>query len=129
MLRRLRAWWGGWPLGQLAFLLALTLVGGLFVSSVLGTMARIGILPGFGFLGSSANFEIGESAIAMHGAERTRMEFSIPSRGLFGYRPEFLTDTRGEGVMSAVFDGYAAADGSLRTPTPDPAIIARLRLD
>ncbi len=53
--------------------------------------------------------------IAMHGAERTRMEFSIPSRGLFGYRPEFLTDTRGEGVMSAVFDGYEPYKGDIPT--------------
>ena len=60
---RIRAWWGGWPLGQLAFLGVLTLLGWLFVSNVLETMARVGILPGFGFLSSSANFEIGESAI------------------------------------------------------------------
>ena len=60
---RIRAWWGGWPLGQLAFLGVLALLGWLFVSNVLETMARVGILPGFGFLASSANFEIGESAI------------------------------------------------------------------
>ncbi len=60
---RIRAWWGGWPLGQLAFLGVLALLGWLFVSNVLETMARVGILPGFGFLSSSANFEIGESAI------------------------------------------------------------------
>ena len=53
--------------------------------------------------------------IAMQGAERTRMEFTIPSRGLFGYRPEFLTDTRGEGVMSAVFDGYEPYKGDIPT--------------
>ena len=43
------------------------------------------------------------------------MEFQIPSRGLFGYRPEFLTDTRGEGVMSAVFDGYEPFKGEIPT--------------
>ncbi|WP_418700765.1 hypothetical protein, partial [Barnesiella intestinihominis] len=32
-----------------------------------------------------------------------RLEFLIPSRGLFGYRSEFMTDTRGEGIMSSVF--------------------------
>ena len=40
-----------------------------------------------------------------------RLEFLIPSRGLFGYRSEFLTDTHGEGVMSAVFDGYEPVQG------------------
>ena len=37
---------------------------------------------------------------------RTRLEFLIPSRGLFGYKSQFLTDTRGEGVMSSVFEKY-----------------------
>ena len=37
---------------------------------------------------------------------RMRLEFSIPSKCLFGYRSEFLTDTRGEGIISSVFDGY-----------------------
>jgi GTP-binding protein len=53
--------------------------------------------------------------VSMQGADRTRMEFTIPSRGLFGYRPEFLTDTRGEGVMSAVFDGYEPYKGDIPT--------------
>jgi len=53
--------------------------------------------------------------VSMQGSERTRMEFTIPSRGLFGYRPEFLTDTRGEGVMSAVFDGYEPYKGDIPT--------------
>ena len=38
---------------------------------------------------------------------RYRLEFLVPSRGLFGYRSEFLTDTHGEGVMSSVLDSYA----------------------
>ncbi|MDY3072447.1 MAG: GTP-binding protein, partial [Eubacteriales bacterium] len=38
---------------------------------------------------------------------RMRLEFIVPSRGLFGYRSEFMTDTRGEGIMSAVFHDYA----------------------
>ena len=42
---------------------------------------------------------------------RMRIEFLIPSRGLFGYRNEFLTDTRGEGIMNTVFHGYAALQG------------------
>ena len=44
---------------------------------------------------------------------RMRIEFSVPSRGLFGYRNEFLTDTRGEGIMAAVFDGYAPMKGDV----------------
>jgi len=44
---------------------------------------------------------------------RMRLEFLIPSRGLFGYRSEFLTDTRGEGVMSSVFDSYAPLKGEI----------------
>ena len=44
---------------------------------------------------------------------RTRLEFLIPSRGLFGYRNEFLTDTRGEGIMSSVFDSYQPFKGEI----------------
>ena len=43
------------------------------------------------------------------------MEFLIPSRGLFGYRGEFLTDTHGEGVMSAVFEDYEPYKGEIPT--------------
>ena len=41
----------------------------------------------------------------------TRLEFSIPSRGLIGYRGEFLTDTKGNGIMNTSFDGYAPYNG------------------
>ncbi len=44
---------------------------------------------------------------------RYRLEFLVPSRGLFGYRNEFLTDTRGEGVMSSVLDSYAPMKGEI----------------
>jgi len=44
---------------------------------------------------------------------RMRLEFLVPARGLFGYRNEFLTDTKGEGVMASVFDGYAPYKGDL----------------
>ena len=44
---------------------------------------------------------------------RMKIEFLIPSRGLFGYRSEFLTDTRGEGIMSTVFDSYAPVKGEV----------------
>ena len=42
-----------------------------------------------------------------------RIEYSIPSRCLFGYRSEFLTDTRGEGIMSSVLDSYAPMKGEI----------------
>jgi len=44
---------------------------------------------------------------------RTRLEFIIPSRGLFGYRSEFLTDTRGEGIINSIFEGYAPYKGDI----------------
>ncbi|MCC8069334.1 MAG: translational GTPase TypA [Ruminococcus sp.] len=44
---------------------------------------------------------------------RTRLEFLIPSRGLFGYKSEFLTDTKGEGIMSSVFEGYEPYKGDI----------------
>ncbi len=46
---------------------------------------------------------------------RMRIEFIIPSRGLFGYRNEFLTDTKGEGIMNTIFDGYAPFKGDIPT--------------
>jgi len=47
------------------------------------------------------------------GADRMRLEFLIPARGLFGYRTEFLTDTRGEGVLSSVFHSYQPYRGDI----------------
>jgi len=44
---------------------------------------------------------------------RMKMEFSIPARGLFGYKSEFLTDTKGEGIMSSIFDGYEKYKGEI----------------
>ena len=44
---------------------------------------------------------------------RYRLEFMVPSRGLFGYRSEFLTDTRGEGIMSSILDSYAPMKGEI----------------
>ena len=48
---------------------------------------------------------------------RMRVQFLVPSRGLFGYRSEFLTDTRGEGVMSAVFERYEPHKGEIARRT------------
>ena len=44
---------------------------------------------------------------------RMKIEFLVPARGLFGYRNEFLTDTKGEGIMASVFDSYAPYKGEL----------------
>ncbi len=44
---------------------------------------------------------------------RTRLQFLVPSRGLFGYKSQLLTDTRGEGVMSSVFDSYKPYKGEI----------------
>ncbi len=48
-----------------------------------------------------------------HGS-RMKMEFLIPSRGLFGFKSELLTDTRGEGVINSIFDGYAPYKGEIQ---------------
>src|SRR2546427_59145 len=48
-----------------------------------------------------------------HGTGRVRLEYRIPSRGLIGYRSEFLTDTRGTGLLNHLFDGYAEWQGGL----------------
>ncbi len=48
------------------------------------------------------------------GGNYTRMEFSIPSRGLIGYRGDFLTDTKGNGIMNTAFDGYAPYKGDIQ---------------
>ena len=44
---------------------------------------------------------------------RTRLEFIVPERGLFGYKNEFLTDTKGEGVMNSIFDSYQPYRGDI----------------
>jgi GTP-binding protein len=46
-----------------------------------------------------------------HGKGRVRLEFSMPARGLIGYRDEFLTDTKGTGIMNSLFSGYEAWRG------------------
>jgi GTP-binding protein len=48
-----------------------------------------------------------------HGTGRVGMEFRIPSRGLLGFRTQFLTDTRGSGIMTHVFDGYEPWQGEI----------------
>ncbi len=51
---------------------------------------------------------------SISGGTYTRLEFSIPARGLIGYRGEFLTDTKGNGIMNTVFDGYTPYKGDIQ---------------
>jgi len=48
-----------------------------------------------------------------HGTGRVRLEYRIPARGLIGYRTEFLTDTRGTGLLNHLFDGWDAWQGEI----------------
>ncbi|MDR1589523.1 MAG: translational GTPase TypA [Oscillospiraceae bacterium] len=59
----------------------------------------------------------GELAEMLPVGNRMRIQFRVPARGLFGYRGEFLSDTRGEGVMASVFDGYEPYKGELTRRT------------
>ncbi len=52
--------------------------------------------------------------MGLHGS-RMKIEYSIPARCLFGYRSEFLTDTRGEGIINSIFDGYQPYKGEVTT--------------
>jgi GTP-binding protein len=58
-----------------------------------------------------------------HGTGWVRMEYRVPARGLIGFRTEFLTETRGTGVLHHVFDGWEAWAGELRT-RPTGALVA-----
>jgi GTP-binding protein len=58
-----------------------------------------------------------------HGSGRVRLEFRLPSRGLIGFRTEFLTDTRGTGLMNHLFDGYAPWQGDI-PHRPTGALVA-----
>ena len=51
-----------------------------------------------------------------HGSGRVRLEFDVPARGLIGFRTEFLTDTRGTGLLHHIFDGLPAV--GRRHPAP-----------
>ena len=57
----------------------------------------------------------GELQTMVPQGSRVKMEFLIPARGLFGYKNEFLTDTKGEGIMASVFDSYAPYKGDIPT--------------
>jgi GTP-binding protein len=59
------------------------------------------------------------------GSGRVRLEFVIPSRGLIGFRSYFLTDTRGTGIMNALFNGYAPWQGQIQARTNGAMIADR----
>lgn len=56
--------------------------------------------------------ELRNMSVAGNGS--TRLEFSIPARGLIGYRGEFMTDTKGNGIINTIFDGYGPYKGDLQ---------------
>jgi GTP-binding protein len=58
-----------------------------------------------------------------HGSGWVRLEYQVPSRGLIGFRTEFLTETRGTGLLHHVFDGYVPWVGELRT-RPTGSLVA-----
>ena len=53
-------------------------------------------------------------SMSTSGGGYTRLEFSIPARGLIGYRGEFMTDTKGNGIMNTIFDGYGPYKGDIQ---------------
>ena len=55
--------------------------------------------------------------IVNHGSGRVRLEFRIPSRGLIGFRSQFLADTRGTGIMNHIYDGHEPWHGSMHGRT------------
>jgi GTP-binding protein len=57
----------------------------------------------------------GEMSQMVHGESRVRLDFRVPSRGLIGFRTEFLTITRGAGIASHVFDGYGPWVGEINS--------------
>lgn len=61
-----------------------------------------------------------------HGSGRVRVEFSIPSRGLIGYRSEFLTDTKGGGLMHSYVSGYEPFRGEFRSRTTGSLVCDRV---
>ncbi len=61
-----------------------------------------------------------------HGTGRVRLEFSIPSRGLIGYRNEFLTDTKGTGLMNSYVQGYEPYRGDMKSRLTGSLIADRM---
>jgi GTP-binding protein len=64
--------------------------------------------------------------VTNHGTGWVRVEFLVPTRGLIGFRTEFLTETRGTGILHSVFEGYEAWQGDIRT-RPTGSLVADRR--
>ena len=64
-----------------------------------------------------------------HGTGRVRLEFRIPSRGLIGFRSQFLTDTRGTGLLNHLFDGYEPWQGDIPHRTTGALVADRAGQD
>jgi GTP-binding protein len=60
------------------------------------------------------------------GSSRVRLEFAVPSRGLIGFRSRFLTETRGTGIMNALFNGWAPWHGSIQSRTNGAMVADRV---
>jgi GTP-binding protein len=60
-----------------------------------------------------------------HGSGRVRMEFRVPSRGLLGFRGEFLSDTKGAGILNHTFDGHAPWQGEIAQRTTGSLVADR----
>ena len=61
-----------------------------------------------------------------HGTGWVRLEFLVPTRGLIGFRTEFLTETRGSGILHSVFERYEPWQGEIRT-RPTGSLVADRR--
>lgn len=64
--------------------------------------------------------------LVAHGTGWTRLEYRVPARGLIGFRTEFLTETRGTGILHHVFDGYEPWQGEIRT-RPNGSLVSDRR--
>ena len=62
--------------------------------------------------------------MSVNNSGNTRLQFSIPARGLIGYRGEFMTDTKGNGIMNSIFDGYAPVQGRYPVTARQGSLIA-----
>src|SRR2546421_990704 len=62
-----------------------------------------------------------------HGNGWARLEYVVPARGLIGFRTEFLTETRGSGILHSVFEGYAPWQGEIKTRPPGSLLADRSR--
>ena len=61
-----------------------------------------------------------------HGTGWVRIDFLVPTRGLIGFRTEFLTETRGSGILHSIFEGYEPWQGEIRT-RPSGSLVADRR--